>query len=87
MNLGAKFNLVLVSVFLVGYAVTGLLSYQILKNNARHEVIERAGLMMESALAMRGYTVGEIRPLLAPHMTDTFFPANHSGLRGYSRLR
>ena len=74
MKLGGKFNCIVVGVFVVGYAVTGGLSYRILQENARTEVVERAGLMMEAALAMRGYTIGEIKPLLVPHMTDTFLP-------------
>ena len=74
MRIGAKFNLVLLAVFVVGFAITALLSWTILQKNARQEVLDRASLMMEAALAMRSYTVGEIRPLLAPHMTDTFMP-------------
>ena len=57
MKLTLKFNLVLIIVFSGGLAVTALLSWNILQQNAKKEVIERAGLMMESALAVRGYTV------------------------------
>ena len=74
MKLSAKFNLVFFSVFLAGLLLTAVLSYRILQDNARREIVEQAGLMMEAALAMRGYTVGEIRPLLAPHMTAEFLP-------------
>ncbi len=74
MKLTLKFNLVLVIVFALGLAVTGVLSYRILQNNARHEVIDRAGLMMEAALAVRGYTIGEIRKLLVLQMTREFLP-------------
>ena len=74
LSLIAKFNLVLVGVFSIALLVTGVLSYQILQHNARQEVIERAGMMMESALAVRGYTIGEIRPLLALQMKHSFLP-------------
>jgi HAMP domain-containing protein len=74
MSLTAKFNLVLIAVFSLGLAVTAFVSHAILQANARTEVIERAGLMMESALAVRGYTINEIRPLLAKQMERSFLP-------------
>jgi HAMP domain-containing protein len=36
-------------------------------------VLRNAGVMMESALSMRGYTVGNVRPLL-PYDPDKFLP-------------
>ena len=72
MKLTLKFNLVLMLVFSIGLAITALLSWNILQENAKKEVIERAGLMMESALAVRGYTVSEIRPLLKLQMKREF---------------
>ncbi len=74
MKLTLKFNLVLIAVFVLGLGVTGALSYRILQQNARQEIIDRAGLMMESALAVRGYTIGEIRKLLVLQMTREFLP-------------
>lgn len=74
LSLIVKFNLVLISVFAIALGVTGFLSYRLLQQNARHEVAERAELMMEAALAMRTYTIGEIRPLLALQMKQEFLP-------------
>jgi protein-histidine pros-kinase len=65
MGLRLKFNLVLLAVFALGLAVTGYVSYDLLHRNARDEVLRNAGVMMEAALSMRGYTVSQIRPLLA----------------------
>lgn len=73
-SLIAKFNLVILSVFGLALVATGFLSYDILQRNARQEVAERARLMMEAALAMRNYTIGEIRPLLALQMKHSFLP-------------
>jgi protein-histidine pros-kinase len=73
MKLVSKFNLVVVLVFIVGLGVTGWISWTILHTNARNEIVERAGLMMEAALATRSYTIKEIAPLLRPHMGDTFY--------------
>ncbi len=72
MNLVSKFNAVIIAVFLAGLGVTAWISWTILQANARNEIVERAGLMMEAALATRSYTIKEIAPLLRPHMADTF---------------
>ena len=64
MGLRLKFNLVLAVVFLLGLAVTGYVSYDLLHRNAREEVLRNAGVMMEAALSMRAYTVDKVRPAL-----------------------
>ena len=90
MTLTTKFNLVLVPVFLIALVLAGYLSYTILQNNARQQVIAQAGLMMEAALAVRGYTVGEIKPLLVPHMQDTFLPQTvpaYAATQAFNKLR
>ena len=74
MKLTTKFNLVLVPVLLVCGIIASYFSYDILQKNAEKEIIDRANIMMESALAMRSYTVGEIRPLLALQMKRAFRP-------------
>ena len=47
MDLRLKFNLVLVIVFLAGFAATGLVSRQLLQDNAREEVLRNARLLMD----------------------------------------
>ena len=73
MGLRMKFNLVLLAVFAVGLAVTGYISYDLLHKNARDEVLRNAGVMMESALSMRAYTVQQVRPAL-PYDAEKFLP-------------
>jgi HAMP domain-containing protein len=73
MGLRLKFNLVLLVVFALGLGVTGYVSYDLLHRNARDEVLRNAGVMMEAALSMRGYTVGQVGPLL-PYSEDKFHP-------------
>jgi protein-histidine pros-kinase len=73
MGLRLKFNLVLLVVFVVGLGVTGFVSYELLHRNARVEVLRNAGVMMEAALSMRGYTVSHVRPNLA-NDPDKFLP-------------
>ena len=74
MGLRLKFNLVLVLVFLAGFAAAGYISRQLLQENARDEVLRNARLMMDTALAVRSYTVEQIKPHLDPMLEETFLP-------------
>mgnify|MGYP001052404168 CR=1 FL=1 len=76
MGLRTKFNLVLVAAFVVGLGLAGLLSFQIVERNARHEVVQNAEIMIEAASAIRQYTSTEISPLLSVQMEEygTFLP-------------
>ncbi|HFE38434.1 MAG TPA: DUF3365 domain-containing protein, partial [Gammaproteobacteria bacterium] len=74
MSLGGKFNLILIITFLVGMTAAGWLSYKMLQQNARDEILHTADIIMESALAIRNYTVSQVKPLLVPHMNDVFLP-------------
>ncbi len=73
MGLRAKFNLVLLLVFIAGLSVTGYVSYNLLQNNAREEVLRTAGLIMEATLSMREYTQKHVSPNL-DYQPDTFLP-------------
>jgi HAMP domain-containing protein len=73
MGLRLKFNLVLLVVFLLGLAVSGYISYNLLHKNARDEVLRNAGVMLEAALSMRAYTVGQVRDKLRV-VEDEFLP-------------
>lgn len=74
MKIMAKFNAVLLSVFLVGLLIAGFVSHSMLHGNARDEVIKHADLMMGAALAIRGYTIREIKPLLVAQLEREFLP-------------
>lgn len=74
MGLRLKFNLVLVVVFLAGFAAAGFVSRQLLQENARAEVVRDAQLMMEAASAVRTYTIDKIRPHLIKQMDEVFLP-------------
>jgi HAMP domain-containing protein len=74
MRLTTKFNLVLFIVFSIGLAIAGYISNSVLQKHAREEVLAHAGMMMEAAMAIRGYTVKEIRPLLTLQMKREFLP-------------
>lgn len=74
MSLFIKFNLILILVFAVALVPAAYLSNELLRGNARTQIIQNARIMMETALATRGYTNKQIKPLLAPRLADEFLP-------------
>ena len=74
MGLRLKFNLVLLCVFLIGLAVAGWISRDLLIRNARDEVARNASLMMEAALAVRRYTINQVGPHLQTQLMQEFLP-------------
>lgn len=74
MKLLIKINAVLLVVFLAVLALAYQVARGILMSNARTEIQDNASIMMESALAVRKYTIGHIRPLLATQMQYHFLP-------------
>jgi HAMP domain-containing protein len=74
MKLLVKFNLIFVLVMALGVAVAGWISRGLLQEQARQEVLSTARLLMEKAIAVRGYTSGQITKLLATQMQYEFLP-------------
>jgi HAMP domain-containing protein len=74
MKLIAKINLVLFVVFALGFLGAGYVTNTLLQRNAKAEILENARIMMEAALAVRGYTSAQINPLLKTQMKYSFLP-------------
>jgi len=74
MGLATKFNLILLPILALGFAALSYTTHSTLQDNARGDVLARAGLMMDGAAAVRSYTVEEIRPLLQLQMKRGFLP-------------
>ena len=74
MSLLAKFNLILILCFGITLVPTYLVTQNLLQQNARKQVVQDARLMMEAALAMRGYTNKQIKPLIAARLNEEFLP-------------
>jgi len=74
MKLIWKFNLVLLGIFALGFAVAGYMSYRSLQSNAREEILQNARLMMEAASSSRNYTITQVKPLLDTQMKYHFLP-------------
>ena len=90
MKLWVKFNLILLSVCSAGLVVTGLLSYRVLQETAREEVLQNARIMMDGAKAASDYTVAEVRPLLMANTKGQFRPqavSFYAARRSFELLR
>jgi HAMP domain-containing protein len=74
MKLLFKFNLVFLVLFLIGIGASYYISRGLLQRNANAEIDENARLMIADALAVRAYTVNQIKPLLDTQMKYTFLP-------------
>lgn len=74
MGLRLKFNLALILVFLLGVTIAGWSSHGLLHRNARAEALRNARLLMETALAVRGYTVQQVRPHIESQLSVVFLP-------------
>ena len=74
MKLTTKINLILAATFLATLLLAGFNAYLLTEDNARQQVTDRAELIMQEALAVRSYTVNEIRPLIKQNNDGKFHP-------------
>jgi HAMP domain-containing protein len=74
MSLLFRINAALGGVFLLAALLAGYVCWTMLEANAQREVLAEAGLMMDSAAAVRSYTASEILPLISVRMKDEFPP-------------
>jgi HAMP domain-containing protein len=90
MSLLFRINLAFGAVFIAALLMAGFASRNILEANARREVFAEAGLMMDSALAIRDYTANEILPLLGDGIQNDFPPQSvpfYAATQNFLRLR
>ena len=74
MSLLFRINAALGGVFVLAALLAGYVCWTMLEDNAQREVLAEAGLMMDSAAAVRSYTANEILPLISARMKDEFPP-------------
>ena len=90
MGLATKFNLILIPVLALGFYVLSTLTHTTLQENAKVDIVTRAGLMMDSAGAVRAYTVEEIKPLLVTQLRHKFLPQSvpaYAATQAFMRLQ
>ncbi len=74
LSLAAKFNVVFLAIFGIGFAAASAVTNYLLQNNAREETLQSARVLMQAALAARSYTSGQIVPLLETRLKYEFLP-------------
>ena len=74
MSLLVRINVALAMTFTLAALAVGYVCSVMLQTNAKREVLQNAGLMLDSALAIREYTAEEILPLLDAQMKNEFLP-------------
>lgn len=90
MRIHTQFNIALTLVFGIGFALSAWLTYRVLLDNSKEEVLRNAGLLMETALSVRGYTIDEVKPVLNPLLGETFLPQTvpaFAAVETFDRLR
>ncbi len=90
MNILAKFNLMMITVFALGLAAVCLVTNALLERSAQQQVVDNARIMMETALAMRQYTSKQIKPLLDRENAHEFLPQTvpaYAATQGFNALR
>ncbi len=74
MSLRFKFNVILILTGIIGILISAIISFNLQRDNARKEALETAAILLESVIAVRNYTVEEIRPLISDSSKETFLP-------------
>lgn len=74
LSIATKFNLVVLTIFSLGFVAAGFMANKLLAESARQETLQNARLLMESAKAVRTYTSKQIVPLLETQLKYEFHP-------------
>lgn len=74
LSIATKFNLVVLTIFTIGFVAAGYMANKLLAESARQETLQNARLLMESAKAVRTYTSKQIVPLLETQLKYEFHP-------------
>ncbi len=68
LKLGAKFNALLLLIFLIGSVVSGVALSATMQNRAESEVAARAEILTQAMNSVRNYTSNNIKPLLSERL-------------------
>lgn len=87
MGLRTKFNLVMITAFVIGLAIATLLAREITTEEAKRQVLNEATLIMRAGTAIRSYTQNEVRPLLLDQISVRFLPHTVPSWSAHTVLR
>ena len=82
-----KFNLILIVIFLASLIGAGIYYYGFLERNALDAVQRDSEILMETALAIRGYTADEVKPHLDPLSDARFLPQSVPAFAAVETIR
>lgn len=68
LNIGTKFNLLLIVVFIIGIIISGTALSSLLQRRAQNEVATKALILSKTMNSVRQYTQDRVNPLLAPRL-------------------
>jgi len=74
MGLRTKFNLVMLAAIMAGWALAGVLAYELAYSNARRQVLNEAAIMSAQASVLSEFTVKELAPLMVGQFNHRFLP-------------
>jgi two-component system, cell cycle response regulator len=74
MSFRLKVNLVLLLAGLLIMLPGGWYINNVMREQANHDIVKQADMLMESALASRSYTVDLVKPQLDPMLAEKFLP-------------
>lgn len=72
MGLRAKFNLVILAAFAVGFLIAAIVLNRVANDTARDQVLQNARIMMTAADAIRNYTANDLVRLLPSERDGKF---------------
>ncbi|MEC5387910.1 DUF3365 domain-containing protein [Uliginosibacterium sp. H3] len=75
MRIETRFGWIIAFCFVLGVSIAGYVSYTLESRQARDEVMQKAQMLLDTALAVRSYTVDEVAPVVkeaeAAHASGT----------------
>lgn len=74
LSLAAKFNIVFLTIFGIGFVAASAVTNYLSQQNAREETLQNARVLMQAATAARSYTSSQIAPLLQTRLKYEFLP-------------
>lgn len=74
MRIETRFSWIIAFCFCFGVCIAGYVSYTLEKRQGAEEVRLKADMLLETGLAVRGYTAAQIAPLVSALQSDVFHP-------------
>ncbi|MEC4984922.1 MAG: DUF3365 domain-containing protein [Oscillatoria sp. PMC 1068.18] len=74
MKLQTRLELVIITIFLLGWLITGASVYTVEQRDAREQIVRSAEVLLRTAVATRKYNLNEVQPILYKYDEEEFFP-------------